>query len=50
MKYKSRFVQKFHKANQELFLFIEKKFIDLEKTEPGFPIGNRFLPIMGREA
>lgn len=50
MVYKLRFVQKFKKANQALFLQIEKKFIELEKTEPGFPSGKRFLPVTGKEA
>lgn len=50
MVYKLRFVQKFKKANQALFLHIEKKFIELEKTELGLPIGKRFLPVTGKEA
>lgn len=49
MAYKLRFVQRFHKKDQELFLNLEKNFIELEKKEPRMPVGHRFLPISAKE-
>lgn len=49
MRYRLRFVQKFEKKHQEAFLHLEKKFIELEKQVPGFPRGQRFLTVSGKE-
>jgi hypothetical protein len=49
MIYKLRFVQRFHKKDQELFLQLEKKFIELEKNDPQMPIGRRFVPVSAKE-
>jgi hypothetical protein len=49
MAYKLRFVQKFHKADQELFLKLEKNFIELERKDPRMPVGRRYLPISAKE-
>lgn len=49
MAYLLRFVQKFQENNQAAFLELEKKFIQLEESNPEFPTGKRYLPYAGRE-
>ncbi len=50
MAYKLKFTQIFNKADQEAFLAIEKKFIELEHTDPTLVKGKRYVPVFGREA
>lgn len=47
--YKLRFVQEIKKGNQERFLELEKKFIELEMKDSDMPNGRRYIPIMGKE-
>lgn len=49
MTFKLRFVQRFHKKDQELFLQLEKKFIMLEQNDPKMPKGRRYQPISAKE-
>lgn len=49
MAYKLRFVQRFYKKDQELFLNLEKKFIELEKEDAQMPLGRRYLPVSAKE-
>jgi hypothetical protein len=50
MSYKLRFVQKFKKGKQKEFLFLEKKFIDLEEKIKDFPKGRRYITMTGKES
>jgi hypothetical protein len=49
MAFKLRFVQKFQAHKRKEFIKLEKKFIELEQTNPEFPKGRRYVPYAGRE-
>ena len=49
MAYKLRLVQRFQENKRKEFLELEEKFIQLEKQNPEFPKGKRYLPCTGRE-
>lgn len=49
MAYMLRFVQEFRADCPEKFLALEQKFMALEHGTAGFPIGRRWLPVLGRE-
>lgn len=49
MVYKLRFVQNFDKSNADVFLTLEKKFIELEKKTPEMKVGKRYMPVIGKE-
>lgn len=49
MAYKLRFVQRFQEGEREAFLRLERQFAALERENPAFPKGRRYLPYSGRE-
>ncbi len=49
MAYKLRFVQEFEEGRRAEFLALEKQFAVLERENPAFPKGRRYLPLSGRE-
>ena len=49
MGYKLKFTQTFDKCDQEAFLALEKKFIELEFNEPALVKGRRYVPVFGKE-
>ncbi|SFS69046.1 hypothetical protein [Paenibacillus sp. BC26] len=50
MKVKVRLVQRFQAASKAQFLTLERQFALLERENPAFPKGKRYLPYSGREA
>lgn len=40
-----RIIQQFDAANEDLFMELEAKFAELERTRPDFPRGKRLQPI-----
>jgi hypothetical protein len=50
MAYLLRFVQKFRPDQKDAFLELERKFIQLEQSEPEYPKGKRYMPYSGRES
>lgn len=49
MSYLLRLVQTFDKSVSEEFLELEKKFAMLEKENPNFPRGRRYIPCFGKQ-
>lgn len=49
MAYKMRFVQYFDKRDSEMFLNLEKKFVELEEKTPDMKNGRRYVPVIGKE-
>jgi len=44
-----RFVQRFEPGHREEFLDLERRFVELERDDPGLPKGKRYLSSLGRE-
>lgn len=44
-----RFVQRFEPGHREEFLDLERRFVELERDDPGLPKGKRYLASLGRE-
>jgi len=49
MSFKLRFVQKISQKDMDMFLEIEKKFVEFERKTPSVPCGKRYLPLSGKE-
>lgn len=49
MAYLLRFVQRFETQYRQEFLDLERRFVELERDEPGLPRGRRYLASFGRE-
>ena len=49
MAYRLRFVQRFDKKDMDIFLELERKFIEWEKSAEGIVPGRRFVPVSGRD-
>jgi hypothetical protein len=49
MAYKLRFIQRISQKDKGDFLELEKKFMEIERMNPGMPQGRRFLPISAKE-
>lgn len=49
MSYMLRFIQRFREDKTEEFIALEKRFAELEKNNPEFPKGIRYLPYKASE-
>ncbi|HBE76389.1 MAG TPA: hypothetical protein DDW65_01195 [Firmicutes bacterium] len=49
MSYKLRLTQRFQEHKRSEFIELEKKFMQLERENPQFPKGKRYLSYIGRE-